>query len=45
VENFAEHYRRTEDRLLRELLNGPVLHLDETKINISGCRPACMGPD
>jgi len=33
---FAEHYRRTEDRLLRELLDGPVLHLDETKINISG---------
>jgi hypothetical protein len=33
---FAEYYRRTEDRLLRELLDGPVLHLDETKINVSG---------
>ena len=36
VREFAEHYRRTEDRLLCELLDGPVLHLDETKINISG---------
>jgi hypothetical protein len=36
VEKFAEHYRRAEDLLLREILDGPVLHLDETKINISG---------
>jgi predicted RecB family nuclease len=36
IGSFAEHYRRTEDRLLRELLDGPVLHLDETKINVSG---------
>ena len=36
VEKFAEHYRRTEDGLLRELLDGAVVHLDETKINISG---------
>jgi hypothetical protein len=36
VATFAKHYRSTEDRLLRALLDGPVLHLDETKINISG---------
>jgi hypothetical protein len=36
VREFAEHYKRTEDQLLRELLDAPVLHLDETKINISG---------
>jgi len=36
VEQFAEHYRHTEDLLLRELLDGPVVHLDETKMNIIG---------
>jgi hypothetical protein len=36
IENFAEHYRRSEALLLRGLLDGPVLHLDETKMNISG---------
>ncbi len=36
IEKFAENYRRTEDLLLRELLNGPVVHLDETRINILG---------
>jgi predicted RecB family nuclease len=36
VERFSEYYQRTEDLLLRELLNGPVVHLDETKINIQG---------
>jgi hypothetical protein len=36
VERFSEYYQRTEDLLLRDLLNGPVVHLDETKINIQG---------
>ena len=36
VEKFSEHYQRTEDLLLRGLLGGPVVHLDETKMNISG---------
>lgn len=36
VEKFAEHYRRAEDLLLRGILDGPVVHIDETKINILG---------
>jgi predicted RecB family nuclease len=36
VEKFADHYRRSEDLLMRRLLDGSVLHLDETKMNISG---------
>src|SRR5215469_5415320 len=36
VEKFSEYYQRTEDLLLRRLLGGPVVHLDETKMNISG---------
>ncbi len=36
VKHFAEYYRRTEDLLLRGLMEGPIVHLDETKINISG---------
>ena len=36
VDKFAKHYRRTEDLLLRGLLNGQVVHLDETKMNIAG---------
>lgn len=36
IEQFAEHYRRSEDLLWRGLSDGPVLHLDETKINIAG---------
>jgi predicted RecB family nuclease len=36
VEKFAEYHRRTEDLLLRGLMAGPIVHLDETKMNISG---------
>jgi hypothetical protein len=36
VARFAETYGRTEDLLLRKLLAGPVVHLDETKINVLG---------
>lgn len=36
VEKFSKYYQRTEDLLLREILDGPVVHLDETKINILG---------
>lgn len=36
VERFSENYRPTEDLLLRRMLKGPVIHLDETKINILG---------
>ena len=43
VVKFAENYRRTEDLLLRGLLDGPVVHLDETKINILGGRPIRVG--
>jgi len=36
IEKAAEKYRRAEDLLLRKLLSGPVLHLDETRISILG---------
>jgi hypothetical protein len=36
IERFAEYHRRTEDRLLRQLMESPIVHLDETKMNISG---------
>jgi predicted RecB family nuclease len=36
IERFAEHYRRAEEQLLRSILDGPVVHLDETRINILG---------
>jgi hypothetical protein len=36
VEKFAEYHRHTEDRLLRQLMESPTVHLDETKMNISG---------
>jgi predicted RecB family nuclease len=36
VEKFAEYHQRTEDLLLRRIMEGPIVHLDETKINISG---------
>jgi hypothetical protein len=36
VERFAEYYQRTADLLMRRILNGPAVHLDETRINILG---------
>ena len=36
IERFAEYHRCTEDRLLRQLMESPILHLDETKMSISG---------
>jgi predicted RecB family nuclease len=36
VEKFAGEYQRTEDQLLHNILDGPVVHLDETKISILG---------
>jgi hypothetical protein len=36
IERFAEHYRHTEEQLLRNILDGTVVHLDETRINILG---------
>lgn len=36
VERFSEYYERTEDLLMRRILDGPVVHLDETRINILG---------
>jgi predicted RecB family nuclease len=36
VEKFAGEYQHTEDLLLHNILDGPVVHLDETKINILG---------
>jgi predicted RecB family nuclease len=36
IERFAEYHRRTEDRLLRRLMESPIVHLDETKMSISG---------
>jgi predicted RecB family nuclease len=36
VERCAEQYQSTEALLLRRILDGPVLHIDETKMNILG---------
>ena len=36
IERFAEYHRGTEDRLLRRLMESPIVHLDETKMSISG---------
>lgn len=36
VERFSEYYQRTADLLMRRILDGPVVHLDETRINILG---------
>ena len=36
VERFAEYYQGTADLLMRRILDGPVVHLDETRINILG---------
>jgi predicted RecB family nuclease len=36
VENFSAYYQYTENLLLRRILDGPVVHLDETRINIRG---------
>jgi transposase-like protein len=36
VEKFSKYYQRTENLLLRDILDGPVVHLDETRINIMG---------
>jgi len=36
IEKFAGEYERTEDQLLHNILDGAVVHLDETKISILG---------
>jgi predicted RecB family nuclease len=36
VKRFSEYYERTENLLLHRILDGPVVHLDETRINILG---------
>jgi predicted RecB family nuclease len=36
VERFSEYYQSTADLLMRRILDGPVVHLDETRINILG---------
>ncbi len=36
IEKFSEYYQCTENLLLRRILDGPVVHLDETRINILG---------
>jgi predicted RecB family nuclease len=36
VERFSEYYQRTADLLKRRILDGPVVHLDETRISILG---------
>jgi hypothetical protein len=36
VERFSEYYQRTADLLMHRILDGPVVHLDETRINILG---------
>ncbi len=36
VEKFSEYYQCTENLLLRRILDGSVVHLDETRINILG---------
>lgn len=36
VARFSEYYQRTERLLLCRILDGPVVHLDETRMNILG---------
>jgi hypothetical protein len=36
IEKFSQYYQRTDDLLLHTLLDGPVVQLDETRINILG---------
>lgn len=36
VKKFSEYYQCTENLLLLRILDGPVVHLDETRINILG---------
>ena len=36
VERFSEYYQHTADLLMRRILDGPVVHLDETRISILG---------
>lgn len=36
VKKFSEYYQYTENLLLRRILDGPVVHLDETRLNILG---------
>jgi predicted RecB family nuclease len=33
---FSDYYKHTEELLLRRILDGPLVHLDETMINILG---------
>jgi hypothetical protein len=36
VGHLADHYRGTEKQLLARMLGGPVIHADETRLNIEG---------
>jgi len=36
VGRVSEHYRHTEELLLHRILDGPAVHIDETKISIQG---------
>ena len=36
IEKFADYYAETEDVILQHLLNGSVIHVDETKFSIQG---------
>jgi hypothetical protein len=32
----AEHYKATYARILDEILRGPLIHIDETEVNLRG---------
>lgn len=36
ISNFAKYYTNTEDMVKQRILDSPVIHADETKINIRG---------
>lgn len=36
IKDFASYYKETEERILQSLLKSPVIHVDETRLNING---------
>jgi len=36
VQRFSKYYQSAEDQLLRRMLDGPIVHIDETRISILG---------
>ena len=36
IKDFADYYSETEDEILQSLLKSPIIHVDETRVNIQG---------